>query len=208
MNIILEAINSCRTLPVIEIDRAENIIPLSDLLVKKGFSVIEITLRSPASIDAIKLLRERHHDITIGAGTVVSCEQAVEATNAGANFLVSPGFDPELVKYVLSKGMYIIPGVNTPSHVQQALSHGIRILKFFPAELSGGADFLKTLGVIYPDALFIPSGGINSKNLQSYLNLSNVLAIAGSWMVDKDLIKENNWERIDTLVGEVINIKR
>lgn len=208
MNFILKAINSCRTLPVIEIDRAENIIPLGDLLINKGFSVIEITLRSPVSIDAIKLLRNRYPDITIGAGTVISREQAIEATNAGANFLVSPGFDPDLVKYVLSNGMYIIPGVNTPSHVQQALSHGIRILKFFPAELSGGAEFLKTLGVIYPEALFIPSGGINSTNLQSYLDLNNVLAIGGSWMVDKELIRENNWDRIESLIGEVINIRK
>lgn len=206
MNIVLKAINRCRTIPVIEIDKAENIIPLSDLLIKKGFPVIEITLRSPESMDAIKILRERHKDVMIGAGTVISKEQALEAHKSGADFLISPGFDPDLVRYVLDKGIYIIPGVNTPSHVQQALSHGIKILKFFPAELSGGASFLNTLGTIYPDAKFIPSGGINSDNLHSYLKLDNVLAVGGSWIVQKELIKNREWEKIDSLIEEAIHI--
>ncbi len=207
MNIVLEAINTCRTLPVIEIDRAEDIIPLSDILVKKGFPVIEITLRTPQAMDAIRLLRKHYPDLMIGAGTVITKEQALEAYDAGANFLISPGFDPELVKFVLERGLYIIPGVNTPSHVQQALAHGIRILKFFPAELSGGANFIKTLGKIYPEAIFIPSGGINIKNLLSYLKLDNVLAIGGSWMVNKKLILENNWTEINSLLDEVTNIQ-
>lgn len=206
MNIILKAINSCRTLPVVEIDKAENIIPLSDLLVNKGFPVIEVTLRSPESISAIKLLRKHQPDIMIGAGTVISKDQAIEAYDAGADFLISPGFDPELVKYVLDKGIYIIPGVNTPSHVQQALSHGIKILKYFPAELSGGSSFLKTLGIIYPDAVFIPSGGINSDNLHSYLKLKNVLAVGGSWIVKKELIQNRDWNQIEILIEEAINI--
>ncbi len=206
MNIILKAINSCRTLPVIEIERAKDIIPLSDLLVERGFPLIEITLRTPESLDAIKILREHYPKIIIGAGTITTKDQALKATAAGADFLISPGFDPELVKYVLKKGMYIIPGVNTPSDVQQALAHGIKILKFFPAELSGGAVFIETLGKIYPEATFIPSGGITPKNIYPYLKLKNVLAVGGSWMVQKELIDDKNWSRIGKLLDEVIQL--
>lgn len=193
-----------KTLPVIEIDNPEDIIPLSEILFEEGLPVIEITLRTPGSIHAIKKLRNRYPDITIGAGTVLTKKQAKEAIDAGADFIVSPGFDPELVKYAIGNQMLIIPGVNNPSQIQQALSFGLKTLKFFPAELSGGINYLKAMGKVYKDVKFIPSGGINSNNLQDYMELNNVFAVGGSWMVKKDFINNRNWDMIRTLVKEVV----
>lgn len=193
-----------KTLPVIEIDNPQDIIPLSEILLEEGLPVLEITLRTPGSIDAIKKLRSRYPNITIGAGTVVTTEQAKEATEAGANFIVSPGFDPELVKYAISNDIIIIPGVNNPSLIQQALSFGLKTLKFFPAELSGGVNYLKAMGKVYREIKFIPSGGINANNLQDYMNLDNVFAVGGSWMVKREFINSGNWDMIRTLVKEVV----
>lgn len=193
-----------RTLPVIEIDNPQDIVPLSQILLEEGLSVIEITLRTPGSIEAIKTLRENHPHITIGAGTVITNEQAKEAVDAGADFIVSPGFDPELVKYAISNRIVIIPGVNNPSQIQQALSFGLKTLKFFPAELSGGVNYLKAMGAVYRDVKFIPSGGINANNLQDYLILDNVFAVGGSWMVKNSFINDKNWDMIRTLVKEVV----
>lgn len=193
-----------KTLPVIEIDNPEDIIPLSEILLEEGLPVLEITLRTPGSIDAIKKLRSKYPNITIGAGTVVTTEQAKEAIEAGANFIVSPGFDPELVKYAISNEITIIPGVNNPSLIQQALSFGLKTLKFFPAELSGGVNYLKAMGKVYREIKFIPSGGINSNNLQDYMNLDNVFAVGGSWMVKREFINSGNWDMIRTLVKEVV----
>lgn len=202
MNIIKQI--EGKTLPIIEIETPQDVIPLSQILIEEGLTVIEITLRTPGSIEAIKLLREEHPYITIGAGTVLTNEQAKEAVEAGADFIVSPGFDPELVKYAISNKIVIIPGVNNPSQIQQALSFGLKTLKFFPAELSGGIKYLTAMGSVYRDVKFIPSGGINSNNLQEYIQLKNVFAVGGSWMVKRDFINSKNWDMIRTLVKEVV----
>lgn len=202
MNIIKQI--EGKTLPIIEIETPQDVVPLSQILIEEGLTVIEITLRTPGSIEAIKLLREEHPYITIGAGTVLTNEQAKEAVEAGADFIVSPGFDPELVKYAISNKIVIIPGVNNPSQIQQALSFGLKTLKFFPAELSGGVKYLKAMGAVYRDVKFIPSGGINSNNLEEYIELENVFAVGGSWMVKRDFINCKNWDMIRTLVKEVV----
>ena len=151
-------------------------------------------------------MAKAYPDMIIGAGTVLTCEQADRAIDAGAKFIVSPGFDPEIVKYCLEKGMPITPGTETPSEMQQALALGIRTVKFFPAEPSGGLNMIKAVGAALVDLTFMPTGGINAKNVRDYLAYDRIIACGGSWMVKKDLVAAGEFDKIREMVAEAAGI--
>ncbi|TCP94674.1 2-dehydro-3-deoxyphosphogluconate aldolase/(4S)-4-hydroxy-2-oxoglutarate aldolase [Cricetibacter osteomyelitidis] len=204
-----ELINKLRTLkivPVIALDNAQDIIPLADTLSANGLPVVEITFRSPAAEDAIRLLRKHHSEMLIAAGTVLTQEQVVSAKNAGADWIVTPGFNPKIVKLCLDLGMPVTPGVNNPMSIEAALEMGLTAVKFFPAEASGGIKMIKALLGPYPQLQIMPTGGIGIHNIQDYLAISNIVACGGSWFVEKSLIANQNWDEIGRLVREVLTL--
>ncbi|MCY9855984.1 bifunctional 4-hydroxy-2-oxoglutarate aldolase/2-dehydro-3-deoxy-phosphogluconate aldolase [Vibrio mediterranei] len=206
MTTIAQQLAAIKVIPVIAIDRAEDIVPLGKTLVENGLPAAEITFRSGAAVEAIRLLREAQPEMLIGAGTVLSREQAKAAKDAGATFVVSPGFNPNTVNACREIGIDIVPGVNNPSAVEAAIEMGLTILKFFPAEASGGINMLKSLLGPYTQIQFMPTGGINPKNVNDYLSIDRVLACGGTWMVDKALINEGRWDEIGRLTRKVAEI--
>ncbi|ANC00376.1 bifunctional 4-hydroxy-2-oxoglutarate aldolase/2-dehydro-3-deoxy-phosphogluconate aldolase [Vibrio parahaemolyticus] len=204
MSSIKEQLKALKVIPVIAIDKAEDIIPLGKVLAENGLPAAEITFRSAAAVEAIRLLRETQPDMLIGAGTVLNREQAIAAKEAGATFIVSPGFNPNTVKTCQEIGIDIVPGVNNPSTVEAALEMGLTTLKFFPAEASGGINMVKSLLAPYTDIELMPTGGINPANIKDYLAIPRVLACGGTWMVDKKLIEAGNWEELARLTREAV----
>ncbi|ELV8672151.1 bifunctional 4-hydroxy-2-oxoglutarate aldolase/2-dehydro-3-deoxy-phosphogluconate aldolase [Vibrio vulnificus] len=204
MSSIKEQLKALKVIPVIAIDKAEDIIPLGKVLAENGLPAAEITFRSEAAVEAIRLLRETQPDMLIGAGTVLNREQAIAAKEAGATFIVSPGFNPNTVKACQEIGIDIVPGVNNPSTVEAALEMGLTTLKFFPAEASGGINMVKSLLAPYTDIELMPTGGINPANIKDYLAIPRVLACGGTWMVDKKLIESGNWEELARLTREAV----
>ncbi|MFA0879522.1 bifunctional 4-hydroxy-2-oxoglutarate aldolase/2-dehydro-3-deoxy-phosphogluconate aldolase [Vibrio cholerae] len=204
MSSIKQQLKALKVIPVIAIDNAEDIIPLGKVLVENGLPAAEITLRSEAAVEAIRLLRQTQPDMLIGAGTVLNREQAIAAKEAGATFIVSPGFNPNTVKACKEIGIDIVPGVNNPSTVEAALEMGLTTLKFFPAEASGGINMVKSLLAPYTDIELMPTGGISPANIKDYLAIPRVLACGGTWMVDKKLIEAGNWEELARLTREAV----
>jgi 2-dehydro-3-deoxyphosphogluconate aldolase/(4S)-4-hydroxy-2-oxoglutarate aldolase len=195
---------SLKVVPVIAVDSESDILPLGEQLANNGLPVAEITFRSDAAAGAIRLLREAQPDMLIGAGTVLNEAQVIEAKEAGADFIVSPGLNPTTVKACQKHDIIIVPGVNNPSQVEQALELGLTAVKFFPAEASGGLPMLKSLLAPYGQIQVMPTGGINAKNIEDYLALPAVMACGGTWMVDKSLVNTNDWSEIGRLVREVV----
>ncbi|EJB5291801.1 bifunctional 4-hydroxy-2-oxoglutarate aldolase/2-dehydro-3-deoxy-phosphogluconate aldolase [Vibrio cholerae] len=204
MSSIKQQLKALKVIPVIAIDNAEDIIPLGKVLVENGLPAAEITFRSEAAVEAIRLLRQAQPDMLIGAGTVLNREQAIAAKEAGATFIVSPGFNPNTVKACQEIGIDIVPGVNNPSTVEAALEMGLTTLKFFPAEASGGINMVKSLLAPYTDIELMPTGGISPANIKDYLAIPSVLACGGTWMVDKKLIEAGNWEELARLTREAV----
>ncbi|ENM5725925.1 bifunctional 4-hydroxy-2-oxoglutarate aldolase/2-dehydro-3-deoxy-phosphogluconate aldolase [Vibrio mimicus] len=204
MSSIKQQLKALKVIPVIAIDNAEDIIPLGKVLVENGLPAAEITFRSEAAVEAIRLLRQAQPDMLIGAGTVLNREQAIAAKEAGATFIVSPGFNPNTVKACQEIGIDIVPGVNNPSTVEAALEMGLTTLKFFPAEASGGINMVKSLLAPYTDIELMPTGGISPTNIKDYLAIPRVLACGGTWMVDKKLIEAGNWEELARLTREAV----
>ncbi|MFT6924887.1 MAG: 2-dehydro-3-deoxyphosphogluconate aldolase/(4S)-4-hydroxy-2-oxoglutarate aldolase [Psychromonas sp.] len=206
MSIILEQLAVIKIIPVIALERAEDIIPLGKALAENGLPAAEITFRSDAAAEAIRLLSKAQPDMLIGAGTVLNREQAIAAKEAGATFVVSPGFNPNTVRACQELGIDIVPGVNNPSTVEAALEMGLTTLKFFPAEASGGINMLKSLLAPYTQIQIMPTGGINSANINDYLAIDRVIACGGSWMVDKKLIDNGQWDEIGRLTREAVDL--
>ncbi|WP_072055100.1 bifunctional 4-hydroxy-2-oxoglutarate aldolase/2-dehydro-3-deoxy-phosphogluconate aldolase [Aliivibrio fischeri] len=204
MSTINEQLQSLKVIPVIALDNAEDIIPLGKVLSDNGLPAAEITFRSDAAVEAIRLLKQSQPHMLIGAGTVLNGEQALAAKEAGASFVVSPGFNPNTVKACKEIGIDIVPGVNNPSTVEAALEMGLTTLKFFPAEASGGLNMVKSLVGPYGDIRLMPTGGITASNIQDYLAIPQVLACGGTWMVDKKLIENKDWDTIARLTREVV----
>ncbi|MDH5932445.1 bifunctional 4-hydroxy-2-oxoglutarate aldolase/2-dehydro-3-deoxy-phosphogluconate aldolase [Vibrio splendidus] len=202
MSTINEQLKALKVIPVIAIDNAEDIIPLGKVLAENGLPAAEITFRSDAAVEAIRLLRQAQPQMLIGAGTILNREQALVAKEAGATFVVSPGFNPNTVKACQEIG--IIPGVNNPSTVEAALEMGLTTLKFFPAEASGGISMVKSLVGPYGDIRLMPTGGITPSNIDSYLAVPQVLACSGTWMVDKKLVENGEWDEIARLTREIV----
>ena len=195
-----------KVVPVIALDHAEDILPLADTLAQNGLSVAEITFRSPADGAAIRLLRQQRPDFLIAAGTVLTADQVFQAKNAGADVVVTPGFNPKIVQLCQDLGLPIIPGVNNPMAIEATLELGIDTVKFFPAEASGGVKMIKALLGPYAQLKMMPTGGIGLQNIQDYLAIPNVVACGGSWFVEKTLINAKNWSEINRLTQEVATL--
>ena len=195
-----------KVVPVIALDHAEDILPLADTLAQNGLSVAEITFRSPAAGEAIRLLRQQRPDFLIAAGTVLTADQVFQAKNAGADFVVTPGFNPKIVQLCQDLGLPIIPGVNNPMAIEATLELGIDTVKFFPAEASGGVKMIKALLGPYSQLKIMPTGGIGLQNIQDYLAIPNVVACGESWFVEKTLINAKNWSEINRLTQEVVTL--
>ena len=191
-------------LPVVVIDDARQAIPLARALWSGGLSCVEITLRTNAGIGAIEAIHNNYPKMFVGAGTVLCCEQAEQAVAAGAQFIVSPGFNPEVVKWCQQAGVPVFPGVATPSEVEAAMGMGLRELKFFPAEASGGTRMLKALSSPYQEVTFIPTGGIGIENLSAYLDLPNVGACGGSWLCPREMVSQGQYEQIERLTRQAV----
>ncbi|MGU5598469.1 bifunctional 4-hydroxy-2-oxoglutarate aldolase/2-dehydro-3-deoxy-phosphogluconate aldolase [Aeromonas caviae] len=204
MSSITEQLQALKVIPVIAIEQAEDIIPLGAALANNGLPVAEITFRSAAAVEAIRLLRKAYPEMLIGAGTVLNREQVIAAKEAGATFIVSPGFNPNTVKACQELDIPIIPGVNNPSTIETALEMGLTTLKFFPAETSGGTAMIKALLAPYTQIKLMPTGGISTHNINEYLAIPRVIACGGSWMVDKKLIADKQWEEIGRLTRQAV----
>ncbi|MBU3850494.1 MAG: bifunctional 4-hydroxy-2-oxoglutarate aldolase/2-dehydro-3-deoxy-phosphogluconate aldolase [Candidatus Treponema excrementipullorum] len=192
---IIEKLIDAKIIPVIKIDSPQEAVPLARALLQGGITVAEITFRTEAAADGIAAIHAQVPEMLLGAGTVLTVENAQKAIDAGARFVVAPGFDPAVVDYVVEQGIAMIPGVATPTEVSLALGRGLHILKFFPAEVLGGIKMLDALAGPFPGVQFIPTGGITRSNMESYFRCKNVVAIGGSWMVQKDLVQVTELSR-------------
>ncbi len=182
--------------PVVVLSDENDAVPLARAIKAAGGNFIEITLRTQAALKAIENISKSDVDIIVGAGTVLTNADVDASITAGADFLVSPGFDEAVTAYAISKNILMVPGTITPSEVQAAMALGLDLLKFFPAELAGGAPMIKAFGSVYPQVQFMPTGGIHQGNIQEYINLSNVGCIGGSWVCSNDDITSGNFDQI------------
>ena len=203
-NQLEKQLSAMKVVPVIAIKHSEDAVQLAKTLVENGLPCAEVTFRTEAAAEAIRLMRQAYPEMLIGAGTVLRTDQVDTAIEAGVDFIVSPGFNPTIVKYCQQRGVTIVPGVNNPSLVEQAMDMGLKTLKFFPASASGGTEMLKALNAVYP-VKFMPTGGISAANIQDYLAISSVLACGGTWMVPGQLIDEQNWPEIGNLVRKAVD---
>jgi 2-dehydro-3-deoxyphosphogluconate aldolase/(4S)-4-hydroxy-2-oxoglutarate aldolase len=201
---VIKEITKTGIIPIIEIDEPKKTEPLGACLKNEGIGIAEIVLRTENALKAIEAMNNKHPDIIVGAGTILSIDQARAAVKAGAKFIVSPGINKKVAVYCRENHIPVFPGVNTPTHIEAALEMGITTLKFFPAEASGGLEYLKAIAAPYKDIRFIPSGGINEKNIGNYLSHPMVTACGGSWIVKKELIRENNFAEIECLCRKAV----
>jgi 2-dehydro-3-deoxyphosphogluconate aldolase / (4S)-4-hydroxy-2-oxoglutarate aldolase len=199
MHQVLERIGQLRLIPMVVIDKAEHADPFGDALVAGGLPVAEVTFRTDAAEAAIRALAKRG-DLLVGAGTVLTTELADRAIGAGAQFIVAPGTNPNVVEHCRIRSIPIVPGVATPTDIELALSHGASTLKFFPAENMGGVSTLKAFAGPYPDVTYIPTGGITPEKLPSYLALPSVLACGGSWLAPRELLAAGDFAAIRQLI--------
>jgi len=206
MDKIMNKIEDYGIVPVVRIEKAEDALPLGNALCEGGLPLAEITFRTAAAVEVIQTLTEQVPELIVGAGTVLTTEQAGAAIRAGASFIVSPGFNPKIVSFCHEQGVPVIPGVNSPTQIEAAMECGLRVMKFFPAEESGGAAFLKAVAAPYEGIRFIPTGGVNAANLIAYLSLKNVIACGGSWMVKTELISAGKFEEITRLTREAVRV--
>ena len=191
-------------IPAIVIDRVEDAANLADALCKGGLPAAEVTFRTEAAHDAMIEMKKARPELIVGAGTVLTIEQVDQALDAGAEFIVAPGLNPEVVKYCQSKGVAVIPGVSSATEIEQALSLGLTTVKFFPAEVMGGIKAIKALGAPYKDLTFLPTGGVNTNNMLDYLNCDKIFAVGGTWMVKKELINEGKFDEIERISHEAV----
>lgn len=202
---IVEDLSRVGLVPVIKIDDPESAVPLVSALAKGGIPVAEITFRTAYAAEAISRIASALPEVLVGAGTVITVDQVKSAVEAGAKYIISPGFDPEVVGYCIENGIPITPGCSNPSDVSIAARMGLDTVKFFPAEAAGGVKMLKALAGPFPDMKFIPTGGIGLKNLGDYLALPSVLACGGSWMVPESMVENGDWDGITALAKEAVD---
>lgn len=201
MSPAIERIAELKLIPMVVMDKAEHAERFGDVLVSGGLPVAEITFRTPAAEACVRTLAQRG-DLLVGAGTILTTEQADRAIDAGAQFLVAPGTNPKVVEHVLKRGLPMVPGIATPSEIELATSIGARLLKFFPAETMGGVAALKAFAGPYPDARFLPTGGITPELLRDYLRLRSVVACGGSWIAPRDLLAAGRFDSIAALIEQ------
>ena len=204
MNQILEELGKIGIVPVIALDDAKDAKPLAEALMKGGLPCAEVTFRTAAAEESIRIISENFPDMLVGAGTVLTTEQVDRAVNAGAKFIVSPGFNRKIVEYCIGKGIPVTPGTCTPSDIEQAIECGLDVVKFFPAEPSGGLGMIKALAGPYNQLKFMPTGGINAGNICDYLAYGKILACGGSWMVNKQYVAAGEFDKIEALTREAV----
>jgi 2-dehydro-3-deoxyphosphogluconate aldolase / (4S)-4-hydroxy-2-oxoglutarate aldolase len=206
----LSTIAEHRLVPVIELDTATDAPFLAEALLKGGLPVIELTFRTGAAAESIAAVRKQFPEMFVGAGTIVAQEQFQQAIDSGAQFLVSPGFDPQLTRVAVEKGVPYLPGVATASELQGALALGITGCKFFPAEEIGGIRFMKILAATFRafSPVFVPTGGINLNNLEGWLQEPNVIAVGGSWLAARQWIKDKDWAAVRESVATSVRMAK
>lgn len=206
MNKILKQIEETGIVPVVVLNDAKDAEPLAQALCDGGLPCAEVTFRTDAAEESIRIMTEKFPDMLIGAGTVLTTEQVDRAVAAGAEFIVSPGLNPKVVKYCVDKGILIIPGCANPSDVEQAIEYGLEAVKFFPAEQAGGLAYIKAIAAPYVSMKFMPTGGINPDNVKAYLAYDRILACGGSWMVKSGFINAGEFDKIKAMVEEAVEI--
>ena len=206
MSTVAEKIAGFGVVPVVVLDDVKDAAPLAKALVEGGLPCAEVTFRTAAAEESIRIMATEYPDMFVGAGTVLTIEQVDRAVAAGAKFIVSPGFDPEIVDYCLGKEIPVFPGCITPSEVAQAVKRGLKVVKFFPAEQFGGVATIKAMAAPYVGLKFMPTGGVSAKNLESYLSCDKIIACGGSWMVKGDLVKAGKFDEIKNLTEEAVKL--
>lgn len=196
MNEVLNRFSQIGIIPVVVLDDAKNAAPLGEALIKGGLPCAEVTFRTDAAEESIKIMAEQFPDMLVGAGTVLTIEQVDRAVNAGAKFIVSPGINPKVVEYCVKNNIPITPGTANPTNVETAIEYGLDVVKFFPAEAAGGLGYIKAIAAPYPQIKFMPTGGINEVNVREYLKYDRILACGGSWMVKGSLINAGEFDKI------------
>lgn len=208
MSEVIDKFKQIGIIPVVALDDASQAPLLGEALLKGGLAAAEVTFRTDAAEESIRLLTREFPDMYIGAGTVLSTNQADRAIAAGARFIVSPGLNSDVVRHCIDRGYPIVPGVQTPSEIERALSLGLTFVKFFPAEPAGGLSMIKAVAAPYSNVLFMPTGGINVDNVRQYLAYDRIVACGGTWMVKKDLINTGQFDEIERLSKEASEIVR
>ncbi len=206
MTEMMQQLKKIGIIPVVVLNDVKDALPLAERLMKGGLPCAEVTFRTDAAEESIRRIAKEFPDMIVGAGTVLTTEQADRAIGAGSKFIVSPGFNPKVTEYVLKKGVPMTPGVCTPTEIEAAMSLGLDVLKFFPAEPSGGLGMIKAVCAAYVKLQIMPTGGINANNVRDYLKYDRIVACGGSWMVNGKLISEGKFDEIETLVREAANI--
>ena len=204
MNEVLEKIHELGIVPVVVLNDAKDAAPLAKALCDGGLPCAEVTFRTEAAEESIRIMTEQFPEMLVGAGTVLTKDQVDRAVSAGAKFIVSPGLNPEIVKYCVDKGILITPGCANPSDVEQALTYGLDVVKFFPAEPAGGLKMIKAMAAPYVGVKFMPPGGINQNNVREYLAYDRILACGGSWMVQGELVDAGEFDKIEDLTREAV----
>ncbi len=202
MNKVLEEIQKIGIVPVVVLDDAKDAEPLAKALCEGGLPCAEVTFRTEAAEESIRIISQKYPEMLVGAGTVLTIEQVDRAVAAGAKFIVSPGLNPKIVKYCLDKNIPVAPGTQTPSEMEQALEMGLDVVKFFPAEPAGGLSMIKAVAAPYTKLKFMPTGGINLSNVEDYLKYDRILACGGSWMVKGNLVKEGKFDEIQKMTAD------
>lgn len=204
--ILLPELETKKLVPVVKLDRVEDAKPLGEALCNGGLPVAEVTFRTDAAEESIRIMKKEFPDMMVGAGTVVSVEQAKRALDAGASFIVSPGMNEKVIEFAIGSNLPIFPGACTPSEIMQAISYGLEVVKFFPAKQYGGLDTIKALAAPFPTMRFMPTGGINAGNICEFLSFDKIIACGGSWMVKDALIKEGKFDEIVKLTAEAVSL--
>lgn len=208
MNDILNQLEKCMIVPVVVLENAKDAKPLGEALCNGGLPCAEVTFRTEAAEESIRIMSESFHEMLVGAGTVLTTDQVDRAVNAGAKFIVSPGFDEEIVDYCLEKGITVLPGCATPSEVAKAVKRELEVVKFFPAEQAGGLPMIKAMAAPYTMVKFMPTGGINPENVKDYLAFNKIFACGGSWMVKNTLVENQEFDKICELSKEAVTIAK
>lgn len=203
---MLKQLSLAGLVPVIKVKNAQDAVPLCRALKNGGLPVAEITFRTDAAEEAIRLVHGALPEVLLGAGTVLTCEQADRAWAAGAGYIVAPGLNPVVVSHCIEKGYPVLPGCANPSDIETALSLGLKTVKFFPSEALGGLKMIKAMSAPYGDVRFVPTGGINEKNLPDYLAFPKIAACGGSWMVPEDAIAAKDWAKIEQLARDAVKV--
>ena len=204
MNEVLKRVSDIGIIPVIAFNSVEEAVPLCKALVAGGLPAAEVTFRTACAEDCIKTINKEVPEMLLGAGTVLTVDQADRAMAAGAKFIVAPGYDPKVTQHVIDRGGLMMPGTATAGEMQQAMNQGCEVLKFFPAEANGGVAMLKNIGAALKSAKWICTGGVNAKNVNDYLNYDQILAVGGTWMCKSDMIRDGKWSEITAICKEAV----